>query len=185
MALAREMGVPFLGQIPIDPEVVMAGDAGVSLLHRGPPSSAAKAFSELVDKVLVADDQQRHPDSAEDGVQKKGHLKIVVPLAAGELSPRLGACDELALFEVDIEARRILGKCIHKASPHLPGVLPRRLHELGADVVLVAEMGEQAQQLLTKQGVKVVLDIQHKPMDDLVLEYLNEHAATCGAGEVA
>ena len=53
-ALAQEMDVPFLGQIPIDPEVVMAGDAGIPLLRDGPQSPAAKAFSEVVDLILSA-----------------------------------------------------------------------------------------------------------------------------------
>jgi Mrp family chromosome partitioning ATPase len=52
MALAREMSVPFLGQIPIDPEVVTAGDAGVPLLSDGPQSPAAQAFAQVVDSLL-------------------------------------------------------------------------------------------------------------------------------------
>jgi ATP-binding protein involved in chromosome partitioning len=56
-ALAAEMGVPFLGQIPIDPEVVVAGDAGVPLLRGGPESPAAKAFSEVVESILASDAQ--------------------------------------------------------------------------------------------------------------------------------
>ncbi len=57
MALALEMGVPFLGQVPIDIEVVMAGDSGRPLLGDGPPSPAAKAFSDVVDSILDADAQ--------------------------------------------------------------------------------------------------------------------------------
>ena len=52
MALAQEMGVPFLGQIPIDPEVVTAGDAGIPLVHDGPQSPAAKAFADVVRLIL-------------------------------------------------------------------------------------------------------------------------------------
>ena len=53
MALALEMDVPFLGQIPIDPEVVMAGDAGIPLLRDGPQSPAAKAFADVVASILA------------------------------------------------------------------------------------------------------------------------------------
>ncbi len=53
MALALEMGVPFLGQIPLDPDVVMAGDAGIPLLRGGPQSPAAKAFGDVVDSILA------------------------------------------------------------------------------------------------------------------------------------
>jgi len=54
MALAKEMGVPFLGQIPLDPEVVTAGDAGIPLAGDGPQSSAAKAFADIVGLILAA-----------------------------------------------------------------------------------------------------------------------------------
>ena len=53
VALAREMDLPCLGQIPIDPEVVTAGDAGIPLLRDGPQSSAAKAFADVVDSILA------------------------------------------------------------------------------------------------------------------------------------
>jgi len=59
MALALEMGVPFLGQIPIDPDVVMAGDAGIPLLRDGPQSPAAKAFADVVDSILAAENKDR------------------------------------------------------------------------------------------------------------------------------
>jgi len=55
MALALEMNVPFLGRIPIDPEVVTAGDAGIPLLRDGPQSPAAKAFADVVDSILGAE----------------------------------------------------------------------------------------------------------------------------------
>jgi ATP-binding protein involved in chromosome partitioning len=56
LALAREMDVPFLGQIPIDPEVVTCGDAGIPLLRDGPQSPAAKAFAEVVRSILASHD---------------------------------------------------------------------------------------------------------------------------------
>jgi len=65
-ALALEMGVPFLGQIPIDTEVVMAGDAGIPLLRNGPQSPAAKAFSDVVASILTEDVQQTPPRETQD-----------------------------------------------------------------------------------------------------------------------
>jgi len=55
VALSREMQVPFLGQIPIDPDVVVAGDAGIPFFHDGPQSRAAKAFADVVDSILAAE----------------------------------------------------------------------------------------------------------------------------------
>jgi len=57
-ALAKEMGVPFLGRIPIDTEVVVTGDAGIPLCRDGPQSPAAVAFSDIVQSILDRDVQQ-------------------------------------------------------------------------------------------------------------------------------
>ena len=59
MALALEMNVPFLGQIPIDPDIVMAGDAGIPLLRDGPQSPAAKAFADVVNSIVAAENNDR------------------------------------------------------------------------------------------------------------------------------
>jgi ATP-binding protein involved in chromosome partitioning len=52
-ALAREMVVPFLGRIPIDPEIVRCGDAGAPYLQRFAQSPAAEAFADIVQRILV------------------------------------------------------------------------------------------------------------------------------------
>jgi len=41
---ARELGVPFLGSIPLDPRMVLSGDAGQPLFILDPKSTGAKAF---------------------------------------------------------------------------------------------------------------------------------------------
>ncbi|MGC8658600.1 MAG: P-loop NTPase [Desulfomonilaceae bacterium] len=48
---ARELGAPFLGAIPIDPEIVVSGDAGVSLQTSAPDGSSAEAFRKLANEV--------------------------------------------------------------------------------------------------------------------------------------
>ncbi|MDD2236971.1 MAG: Mrp/NBP35 family ATP-binding protein [Kiritimatiellae bacterium] len=46
--LASEMNVSFLGRIPMDPRVVLAGDEGQSFVEGYPDSPATKAFAEVV-----------------------------------------------------------------------------------------------------------------------------------------
>jgi ATP-binding protein involved in chromosome partitioning len=50
--LAAEAGVPFLGEVPIDPRVAECGDAGDPIVHKHPDSPAAKAYLELAATVL-------------------------------------------------------------------------------------------------------------------------------------
>jgi len=45
---ARELGVPFLGRIPIDPEIVTTGDAGKSYMVDSPEAPGPKAFRAVV-----------------------------------------------------------------------------------------------------------------------------------------
>jgi ATP-binding protein involved in chromosome partitioning len=49
---AEELGVPFLGAIPIDPAIVVGGDAGTPIVRSHPESEAAAAFTEVARSVL-------------------------------------------------------------------------------------------------------------------------------------
>ncbi len=53
-SLAREMGVPFLGSVPIDPEIVQCGDRGTPYAHQFAESPAAKALAVIVDRIVAA-----------------------------------------------------------------------------------------------------------------------------------
>jgi len=50
--LAEELGIPFLGRIPVDPRVVTTGDAGKPLIAAYPNSHTAEAFEKLVRNVI-------------------------------------------------------------------------------------------------------------------------------------
>jgi ATP-binding protein involved in chromosome partitioning len=48
---AAELGVDFLGEVPIDPQIVEGGDAGRPILVHAPDSPAAQAFRHLAGEV--------------------------------------------------------------------------------------------------------------------------------------
>jgi Mrp family chromosome partitioning ATPase len=48
---ATEMGVDFLGRVPMEPEVVLSGDDGRPVVMSRPDSEAARAFMRIVDAV--------------------------------------------------------------------------------------------------------------------------------------
>lgn len=52
-ALAQEMGVPFLGRLPIDPEIVRCGDDGAPYVHRFAESPAAKAIAGIAESIVA------------------------------------------------------------------------------------------------------------------------------------
>jgi len=49
---AADLGVPFLGRIPIDPLIVISGDEGKPFADIGKDSEASRAFGEIVEKIL-------------------------------------------------------------------------------------------------------------------------------------
>jgi ATP-binding protein involved in chromosome partitioning len=48
---AEELGVPFLGEIPIDPAVVTSGDEGLPIVARDPDNPASVAFRTMAGEV--------------------------------------------------------------------------------------------------------------------------------------
>jgi ATP-binding protein involved in chromosome partitioning len=49
--IAKDMGVPFLGSIPLDPTICEDSDSGVPFVINHPDSPSAKAFKEIVAKI--------------------------------------------------------------------------------------------------------------------------------------
>lgn len=50
--LAGDAGVPFLGELPIDPRVAACGDQGEPIVQRHPDSAVAQAFMDLAQTVI-------------------------------------------------------------------------------------------------------------------------------------
>ena len=61
--VAEEMGVPFLGSIPIDPSVVVACDEGVPTIARKPDSEVTKAVKQIVDIIIKGVKEEVPPKS--------------------------------------------------------------------------------------------------------------------------
>lgn len=49
---AKQMGLPFLGSIPLDASIAMAGDRGDPLVHKDPTHPVSKAFYAIVEKLI-------------------------------------------------------------------------------------------------------------------------------------
>ena len=51
--MAEDMGIPFLGEVPIDTRVRSGGDEGRPIVAEAPDAPAAKAFAEVAGKVAA------------------------------------------------------------------------------------------------------------------------------------
>jgi ATP-binding protein involved in chromosome partitioning len=49
--LAEELGIPFLGRIPLNAEVSQASDEGIPFVYKFPENPASKKVMEIADRV--------------------------------------------------------------------------------------------------------------------------------------
>jgi ATP-binding protein involved in chromosome partitioning len=161
--MAAEMGVPYLGAIPIEPQVVESGDRGTPMVHAHPHSETAKAFGRIVRVLLepeLSSAGAERPPEAEHLPAKDGpsmSMRIAVPVTGGVLSAHFGHCEQFVLFDVDADGKTLGRREVLTPPPHEPGTFPRWLHEQGATVIIAGGMGSRAHSLFTQQGIRVVV----------------------------
>jgi len=177
--LAAEMGVPFLGRIPLDPQIVVSGDSGTPFTQSFADSQAAKAFACVIEPILnhTREDESLHPIRPRKETKK---MKIAIPMADGRLCMHFGHCEQFALVQVDDAGKTITGTSYLTPPLHEPGVLPRWLHEQGANVIIAGGMGQRAQGLFSQNEIEVVVGAPAEKPEDVVTAYL---AGTLEAGQ--
>jgi len=177
--LAAKMGVPFLGRIPLDPRIVASGDSGRPFVESVADSPAAKAFAAVVAPILdqSSEDEPQYPIRKS---KEKPKMKIAIPMADGRLCMHFGHCEQFALVGVDDAAKTITSTTYLTPPAHEPGVLPRWLHEQGANVIIAGGMGQRAQGLFSQNGIEVVVGAPAETPEDIVSTYL---AGTLEAGQ--
>ncbi|MDI6793772.1 MAG: iron-sulfur cluster carrier protein MrpORP [bacterium] len=179
--LAKAFGIRFLGRIPLDPQIVESCDDGKPYVYHYARTETAKAFGRVIvpllemdgkkgevagDQSPVASSQSPVPKNKEDG-----KIRIAMPVAGGQLCMHFGHSEEFALF--DVEDSQVKGKQMLTPPPHAPGVLPKWLHEQGANIIIAGGMGSRAQNLFEQHGVHVVIGAPGHTPEEVVTAYLN------------
>jgi predicted Fe-Mo cluster-binding NifX family protein len=176
--MAKQMGAPFLGRIPIDPQIVQSCDSGKPFVYHYNQSQTAKAFEKVLNPILGLDNDTKElieTQSLQTGDKK---MRIAVPLARGKLSLHFGHCDQFAIFDIDDNIKKVINrKDVTPPAPE-PGVLPRWLHENNVSVIIAGGMGQRAQQLFTQDGIKVVIGASGQSPEELVSAYLENTLET-------
>ena len=202
---ARDMKVPFLGRIPIDPEMVTDCDRGMPFVMDHPQSEAAKAFKQIADRCkeyvgFKEIEKKLETETISVSFSKTGGEKMKrIALASednsgleGTLSAHFGRCPFYTF--VNVEGDQILGFEVVK-NPHFPnhqpGVIPQFIHSQKANVMIAGGMGPRAIDFFTQFGIDVATGAQGK-VRDVVEAYLRgeiqgivacEHHDHDGCGE--
>jgi predicted Fe-Mo cluster-binding NifX family protein len=107
-------------------------------------------------------------------------MRIAIPVDQDRLAAHFGHCPELALFDVDLEAKAVTGEERVAAPPHEPGLLPRWLAERGATHIIAGGMGQRALQLFAEHGVHVVIGAPSEAPAEIVQQFLSGTLTTTG-----
>jgi ATP-binding protein involved in chromosome partitioning len=172
--MALDMGVPFIGRIPLDPAVADACDDGTPFVYHYSRTDTAKAFERIVTPILaLSNDNATEHKQPTANERKETAMTIAIPVADGKLGMHFGHCEQFALLDVDDKTKKVTGKRMLTPPPHEPGVLPRWLHKEGATVIIAGGMGQRAQSLFAENGIKVVVGAPAETPEELAVKYLS------------
>jgi len=175
--LAEKFGVPLLGTIPLDPDIVKSGDEERPYMFFYSKTKTAQKFDAIVEKIVGSDNTKQkaviNKLSGENKTEqhKEGVMKFAVPTYQGKLCAHFGHCEAFAIIDTDNDGK-IVREIFENPPPHEPGLLPRWLSEKGVNCVIAGGMGSRAQQLFAQQGVRVITGAQGEYPRDVVEQYL-------------
>ncbi|RPH93771.1 chromosome partitioning protein ParA, partial [candidate division KSB1 bacterium] len=172
--IAEDMGVPFLGSIPMDPKIAESGDSGRAYVHNNATTPTAEVMRNIIGLITAMDETEVVEKSTETlQPVEDNQMRIAIPLANGKLTMHFGHCERFALIDVDTARKTIIKREDIDAPPHQPGLLPPWLAERGASMIIAGGMGQRAQDLFAQQGIHVVVGAPADTPEDLVGHYLS------------
>jgi ATP-binding protein involved in chromosome partitioning len=176
--LAQKYGVPFLGKIPLDPDIVKSGDEGRPYVYFYGKSETAKRFDAITAAIMqegtrLAEKLPAAPEKKKMKEQKKEEdsMKFAVPTHEGKLCAHFGHCEAFALIDAD-GAGKVVNETYVNPPPHEPGLLPEWLSQKGVTCVIAGGMGSRAQQLFAQKGIKVITGALGESPKEIVEHYL-------------
>ena len=104
-------------------------------------------------------------------------MKIAISTDQGWVSAHFGRCPSFTI--IDIQDGKITAKEEVANPGHLPGAIPKFLHEKGVGCIIAGGMGGRAQGFFQEFGIQTVVGVQGR-IDDVIRDVL---AGTLQGGE--
>lgn len=173
---ARDLHVPFLGAIPLDPTVVTGGDAGIPVSFMNPDSVTTKSFQSLAEKIGMTIEPgawlgEKESEPSQPGAldpqerTERRNLRMGKVVAVPSMHPggleaarsgHFGHCDNFTLIRVD--EGRIRDVSVVHNPPHQQGGCQapvNLLHQSGADALIVGGIGMRPLMGFRQAGIDV------------------------------
>ncbi|MBP2655964.1 MAG: minD 1 [Firmicutes bacterium] len=147
--MAADYNISFLGSLPIDPSVVIAGDVGQSIDSLS-SSHTKEEMQHIVEQLIrQLPNKQKEVDVM---------MKIALPSRQNHIDDHFGHCEYYTIFTVDNNKKEIVAQetiespvgCGCKSN------IAQTLSKMGVTVMLAGNMGDGAAGVLKSAGIKVV-----------------------------
>jgi Mrp family chromosome partitioning ATPase/predicted Fe-Mo cluster-binding NifX family protein len=203
---AQELMVPFLGAIPIDPNLVLAGDAGIPIANLDSSSKVAEIFRELAattDRVVKNGKGPLQNAAAENHSQieteRRSRYMLSKTVAVPSMHPggldaarsgHFGHCDAFTL--VNVENGEIRDVSIVHNPPHQQGGCQapvNLLHQNRADALIVGGIGMRPLMGFRQVGNDVYYGPEGETVGAVIDHLLNgrlqliQENKVCGGGQ--
>ncbi len=178
--MAEDMGIRFLGSIPLDPKIAEACDKGRAFVDHYAATPTAEIMQEIIQPIAALDETNADKKATGKIRQEDNQMRIAIPLADGKLAMHFGHCERFAFVDIDQAEKKILGRQDIEAPPHEPGLLPGWLAERGVNAIISGGMGQRARGLFGERGIDVVVGALADTPENLVGHYL---AGTLDVGQ--
>jgi Mrp family chromosome partitioning ATPase/predicted Fe-Mo cluster-binding NifX family protein len=196
--LARRFDIPFLGAIPLDPDIVKSGDGETPYVKRYAGSKTAGKFAAVVQQLVSqhpVDRERVSPVAEARGCSGCGSVPVpgnggsgtkaefgaatrfAVPTNDRKLCGHFGHCEAFALYDVD-DNGNVGNETYVIPPPHEPGLLPPWIAQQGVNCVIAGGMGARAQQLFAEHGVRVITGAQGEDPREVVESFLKGNLVT-------
>lgn len=170
--LSSQYGVPFLGSIPLDPDIARSGDEEKPYIYYYSKSTAAKVFDDMVERITENRGSMKQDNlPVEEAKPQMGSQKFAVPTTERKLCQHFGHCEEFAILEAGADGK-VVNETYINPPPHEPGLLPEWLSSQGVTCVLAGGMGSRAKELFASKGVNVVTGALGEQPRAIVEDYL-------------
>ncbi|MGB9762322.1 MAG: P-loop NTPase [Caldimicrobium thiodismutans] len=162
--LAEEMGIRFLGKIPVDPRIVDTGDRGKPIVGAYPESVTAQAFEDLIRNIISATEEM-----VREVIEEK-FMRIACPISTPQkFEPNIEKMELFALY--DVENNKILVKDVVK-KPEDQDLIDFLKEQVATHIMLHNPPKELADKLSANQIRVLITETPEANPDNLIQEYL-------------
>ncbi len=147
--VAADAGIPYLGSLPIDPDLARLSDEGaIERIHKEYLTECIAALEKVPARGLSF-----HKPAAESKAEPLVLDKVAIAANDGQVAEHFGHCAEFVLF--DLQADGSIRKEVVANPGHKPGFLPNFLHEKGVKTMIAGGIGSAAIEIFEEKGIKV------------------------------